>query len=78
MTRQDETGIYFPVNRATDLAIPPVPAERVRAAALNAVEYAERKGLSTDDVVELLSMLRINADTIENGLYASEIFGGAA
>ena len=77
MSAKDETGIYFPVNRATDVGIPPVPAQRVSAAASAVADYGLRKGLSVDDMIELLAMLRINRDTIENGLYASGEAGAA-
>lgn len=73
-----DDGNYFPNTLHTDQAIPPVSAGGVRAAADMVAGYAERRGLTVDDVADLLAMLRINADTLENGLYASEALGGAA
>lgn len=78
MRRKDQNGCVLPSFQLQQDAIPPVSAGGVRAAADMVVGYAERRGLTTDDVVDLLAMLRINADTLENGLYATEALGGAA
>lgn len=77
MTEGRDEGIYFPVNRSTDVGIPSVSADNVRHAGIATVEHAERRGLSTDDVAELLDMLRINADTLRDGLHPHDL-GGAA
>lgn len=78
MKRKDEGGCVLPSFQLSTDVIPSVSAGGVRAAAEMVAGYAERRGLSTDDVVELLAMLRINRDTLENGLHASEAVGGAA
>lgn len=78
MRRKDQGGCVLPSFQLSQDSIPPVSAGGVRAAADMVASYAERNGLSTDDVVDLLAMLRINRDTLENGLHASESLGGAA
>lgn len=76
MRRKDQNGCVLPSFQLQQDIIPPVSAGGVRAAAEMVAGYAERRGLTTDDVTELLAMLRINRGTLENGLWATEV--GAA
>lgn len=72
-TSRDEGGCVLPSFQLSTDVIPSVSADNVWHAGIATVEYADREGLSTDDVVELLAMLRINRDTLENGLHASGV-----
>lgn len=78
MKRKEQGGCALPSFQLHQDAIPSVSADNVWHAGIATVEYADREGLSTDDVVELLAMLRINADTLENGLHASGANGEQA
>lgn len=72
MKRKEQGGCALPSFQLHQDAIPSVSADNVWHAGIAAVEYADREALTTDDVVELLAMLRINRDTLTNGLHASE------
>lgn len=78
MKRKEQGGCALPSFQLHQDAIPSVSADNVWHAGIAAVEYADREGLTADDVADLLAMLRINADTLENGLHATEAVGGAA
>lgn len=78
MRRKDQGGCVLPSFQLSQDSIPPVSADNVWHAGIATVEYAERRGLTTDDVADLLEMLRINADTLTNGLHATEAMGGVA
>lgn len=81
MTEGRDEGIYFPVNRSTDVGIPSVSADNVWHAGITAAEYAQRHATTIDDVVEMLTelcdMLKINAETVRVGLHPHDL-GGAA
>lgn len=78
MKHKRDGGCALPSFQLHQDAIPPVSAGGVRAAAEMVAGYAERQGLTADDVVELLAMLKINRETLAHGLHASESLGGVA